>query len=133
MLTLYSCSIHFVCTIILQAVGSNWKYSSLSAIVIFLDFHSTKQGQPLADSWWRGLDSNLECIPIMIHWAMYPTRNTLQHVIRAWWKVGWQKAGKTVPVFFFVNEHHNIHNNTNMKPQAKKHRFSTLSQKRNSS
>ena len=24
--------------------------------VIFLDFHSTKQGQPLADSWSRGLD-----------------------------------------------------------------------------
>ena len=23
---------------------------------IFLDFHSTKQGQPLADSWSRGLD-----------------------------------------------------------------------------
>ena len=25
-------------------------------IVIFLDFPSTKQGQPLADSWSRGLD-----------------------------------------------------------------------------
>ena len=25
-------------------------------IVIFLDFHSTEQGQPLADSWSRGLD-----------------------------------------------------------------------------
>ena len=24
--------------------------------VIFLDSHSTKQGQPLADSWSRGLD-----------------------------------------------------------------------------
>ena len=24
--------------------------------VIFLDFHSTKQGQPLADSWSHGLD-----------------------------------------------------------------------------
>ena len=27
-----------------------------NGIVIFLDFHSTKQGQPLADSWSRGLD-----------------------------------------------------------------------------
>ena len=51
---------------------------------------------------------------------MYPARATLQHVIKAWWKVAWQKAGKTLPVFFFVNEHNNIHNNTNMKPQAKK-------------
>ena len=25
-------------------------------IVIFLDFHSTKQGLPLVDSWSRGLD-----------------------------------------------------------------------------
>ena len=51
---------------------------------------------------------------------MYPARDTLQHVIRACWKVAWQKAGKTLPVFLFVNEHNNIHNNTNMKPQAKK-------------
>ena len=27
-------------------------------------------------------------------------------------------GGKTLPVFFFVNEHNNL--NTNMKPQAKK-------------
>ena len=50
---------------------------------------------------------------------MYPARATLQHVIKAWWKVVWQKAGKTLPVFFFVNEH----NNTNTKPQAKKQRL----------
>ena len=56
---------------------------------------------------------------------MYPTRATLQHVIKAWWKVAWQKAGKTLPVFFFVNEH----NNTNTKPQAKKQRFLKLSKK----
>ena len=56
---------------------------------------------------------------------MYPARATLQHVIKAWWKVAWQKAGKTLPVFFFVNEH----NNTNTKPQAKKQRFLKLSQK----
>jgi len=35
-------------------------------------------------------------------------------------------VGKTLPVF-------NEHNNTNMKPQAKKQQFSKLSQKRNSS
>ena len=28
--------------------------------------------------------------------------------------MAWQKAGKRLPVFFFVNEH----NNTNTKPQA---------------
>ena len=56
---------------------------------------------------------------------MYPAWGTLQDVIKAWWKVEWQKAGKTPPVFFFVNEH----NNTNTKPQAKKQRFLKLSQK----
>ena len=60
---------------------------------------------------------------------MYPARDTLQHVIKAWWKVVWQKVGKTPPglarVFFFVNEH----NNTKTKPQGKKQRFLKLSQK----
>ena len=60
--------------------------------------------------------TKIKFIPIVIHQAMYPARDTLQYVIKAWWKVAWQKAGKTLPVFFFVNEH----NNTNMKPQAKK-------------
>ena len=46
---------------------------------------------------------------------LYPIWDTLQHVIKAWWKVASHKA-KTLPVLFFVNEH----NNTNMKPQAKK-------------
>ena len=32
---------------------------------------------------------------------MYPARDTLQHVIKACWKVAWKKAGKTLPVFFF--------------------------------
>ena len=32
---------------------------------------------------------------------MYPARATLEHVIKAWWKVAWQKAGKTLPVFLF--------------------------------
>ena len=59
---------------------------------------------------------------------MYPAQATyLQHVIKAWWKVAWQKAGKTLPdpasFFFSVNEH----NNTNTKPQAKKQRFVKLS------
>ena len=30
--------------------------SAIKIIVIFLDFHSTKQGLPLVDSWSRGLD-----------------------------------------------------------------------------
>ena len=47
---------------------------------------------------------------------LYPIWDTLQHVIKAWWNVASHKAGKTLPVLFFVNEH----NNTNMKPQAKK-------------
>ena len=38
--------------------------------------------------------------------------------------MAWQKAGKTLPVFFFVNEH----NNTNTKAQAKKQWFLKLSQ-----
>ena len=35
---------------------------------------------------------------------MYPAQDTLQRVIKAWLKVEWQKAEKTLPVFFFVNE-----------------------------
>ena len=42
---------------------------------------------------------------------------------------GVTEGGKTLPVFTFGNEH----NNTNMKPQAKKQQFSKISQKRNSS
>ena len=26
--------------------------------------------------------------------SCYPARDTLQHVVKAWWKVAWQKAGK---------------------------------------
>ena len=52
---------------------------------------------------------------------MHPARATLQHVIIAWWKVVRQKVGKTLPIFFFVNEQSNF--NTNTKPQAKKQRF----------
>ena len=40
-----------------------------------------------------------------------PARDTSWHVIKAWWKVKWQKKGKTLPVFFFMNEH----NNTNTR------------------
>ena len=32
---------------------------------------------------------------------MYPAQDTLQRVIKACWKVAWQKAGKTLPVFYF--------------------------------
>ena len=57
--------------------------------------------------------------PFVIHpfEQLYPTWDTLQHMIEAWWKlVARQKTGKTLPVFFFINEH----NNTNVKPQARK-------------
>ena len=73
---------------------------------------------------------------------MYPDRDTLSNVPRSGYitardqsmvESGVTEGGKTLPVFFFVNEHNNIQNNTNMKPQAKKQRFSKLSQKRNSS
>ena len=59
---------------------------------------------------------------------MYPAWATLQHMIKAWWKVAWQKAGKTLPgpaSFLFPEEH----NNTNKKSQAKKQRFLQLSKK----
>ena len=36
-------------------------------VVIFLDFHSTKQGQPLADSWSRGLDLNQMYLDLDMH------------------------------------------------------------------
>ena len=72
---------------------------------------------------------------------MYPDRDTSSNVPRSGYitardlsmvESGVTEGGKTLPVFFFVNEHNNIYNNTNMKPQAKKQRFSKLSQKRNS-
>ena len=53
---------------------------------------------------------------------MHSARDTLQHVIKAWWKVGdrrQEKHRQVLPVFFFVNEH----NNTITKPQAKKQRL----------
>ena len=31
--------------------------------------------------------TKLKCIVIVIYLAMYPARATLQHVIKAWWKV----------------------------------------------
>ena len=46
---------------------------------------------PNRDSHWLILGhvalTKIKCIPIVIHQAMYPARDTLQHVIRAWWKV----------------------------------------------
>ena len=37
--------------------------------------------------------TKIKCIPIVIHHAMYPARDTLQHVIKAWCKVASLKAG----------------------------------------
>ena len=74
---------------------------------------------------------------------MYPDRDTSSNVTRSGYintardqsmvESGVTEGGKTLPVFFYVSEHNNIHNNTNMKPQAEKQRFSKLSQKRDSS
>ena len=96
-------------------------------IVIFPDFHSTKQGLPLVDSWSRGLDLN----------QMYPDRDTLSNVPssghitardQSMVESGVTEGGKNTADFFLVNEH-----NTKTRPQAKKQRFFKLSQKRNSS
>ena len=65
---------------------------------------------------------------------MYPDRDTLSNVPRSGYITARDQSmvesdvtegGKTLPVFFFVNEH----NNTNTKPQAKRQRFSKLFQK----
>ena len=56
---------------------------------------------------------------------MYHDRDTLQQVIKQWWnrrKVAWQKAGKTLPVFFFTNEHNS--RRTRSLKLLKKQRFS---------
>ena len=58
---------------------------------------------------------------------MYPDRDTLINVPRSGYitardqsmvKSGVTEGGKTLPVFFFENEHNNL--NINTKPQAKK-------------
>ena len=46
------------------------KLLELNYTVIFLDFHSSKQGQTLADSWLHGLEKN----------QMYPDRDILSNV-----------------------------------------------------
>ena len=70
---------------------------------------------------------------------MYPDRDTLSNVPRSGYitardqsmvESGMTEAGKTLPVFFFANEHNN--SNAKTKPQAKKP-FLKSSQKRNSS
>ena len=69
---------------------------------------------------------------------MYPDRDTSSIVSRSGYitardqgmvESGVTEGGKTLPVFFFVNEHNNL--NTNTKPQAKKQRFFKSYQKRN--
>ena len=74
---------------------------------------------------------------------MYPDRDTSGNVSRSGYitvrdqsmvESRVTEGGKNTASFlFFVNEHNNSNNKTNMKPQAKKQRFSKLSQKRNSS
>ena len=73
--------------------------------------------------------AKIKCTPIVIHFSnsippIYITASDQSMV-----ESGVTEGGKTLPVFFIVNEH----DNTNMKPQAKKQRFSKLFQKRNNS
>ena len=55
-------------------------------ILIFLTFTQLNR-----DCHWLILGhvalTKIKCIPIVIYQAMYPARATLQHVIKAWWKV----------------------------------------------
>ena len=69
---------------------------------------------------------------------MYPDRDTLSNVPHSGYittydqgmvESGMTEVQKHCHFSFFVNEH----NNTNMEPQAKKHRFSKLFQKKNKS
>ena len=71
---------------------------------------------------------------------MYPDRDALSNVALSGYitacdqsmvESGVTEGGKTLPVFFFVNELNNL--TTNTKPQAKKQRFLKSSQKINSS
>ena len=108
-----------------------WAKSQAAIVfVIFLDFHSTKHELPH----WLILGL-MAFTDRDTFGQLYPARDTLQHVIKACWKVARQKAGKHSAsfffffFFFFVNEH----NNTKMKPQTKNQRFLKLLQKRNSS
>ena len=54
--------------------------------IIFLDFTQLDR-----DSHWLIFGhvalTKIKCIPIVIPSATYPAKDTLQHVIRAWWKV----------------------------------------------
>ena len=72
---------------------------------------------------------------------MYPNRDTLSNVPHSGYitagdqsmvESGVTEGGKN-PASFLFHEWTQQHNNTNMKPQAKKQRFLKSSQKRNSS
>ena len=96
-----------------------------SLVVIFLEFHSAKQGMPLVDSCSHGLDVNQKYSNHDTFEQSYPTRDTFRHMIKEWWKVAREKARKTRSVFFYVN--------ANINPQAKKQRFANEFQNKNSS
>ena len=75
----------FVASLIL--IKATFNEENTSPIVIFLEFHSTKQGMPLVDSWSHGLDINQTYSNHDTFEQLYPTRDTFQHMIKAWWKV----------------------------------------------
>ena len=59
----------------------------------------------LVDSWshspgWNQMYHNCDTYE-----PLYPTQDTLQHVVITLIKVAWQMVGNELPVFHFVNEH----------------------------
>ena len=54
---------------------------------------------------------------------MYPDRDTSSNVPRSGYITARDQSMVESGVTVFVNEHKNIHNNTNMKPQAKSNDF----------
>ena len=68
--------------------------------------------------------TKIKCIPIVIYLSrIVSSSGFITARDQSMVGIGVTEGGKTLPVFFFVNEHNNIHNNTNMKPQAKKQKI----------
>jgi len=77
-------------------------------VVTFLDFHSSRHGVPLVDSWSRGLDLT----------QMYPDRDAFvprsgyitardQRMVES----GVREGGQSTARLFFVNKHINVSGN----------------------
>ena len=76
--------------------------------------------------------TKIKCIPIVIYLSrIVSSSGFITARDQSMVGIGVTEGGKTLPVFFFLNEQSTV-NNTNMKPEAKKQRFSKSSKKRNS-